>query len=140
MNNRRRCMHVLVSLAAASSIAIAGCHSIRMPNFAQPGTAQQQRADAERWDPYPDPDAGPPVLGGRPIGFTRPLNEAEWSRRYGVPPGGIGPGPVTTFTVPPGPIVTNPFPPSLPPVVMPNAAPIIPSPTTPGAIQPRSPY
>jgi hypothetical protein len=140
MNYCRLCTNVLVTLAAASSLGMGGCHTIRMPNFAHPGTAQQQRADAERWDPYPDPDAGPPVVGGRPLGYTRPLTEADWSRRFGAPPGGISPGPVATFTVPPAPVVTNPFSPSPPAVVVPNAPPIVPSPTTPGTVQPRSPY
>jgi hypothetical protein len=140
MNHHRHCTNAFVTLAAASFLGIAGCHTIRMPNFAHPGTAQQQRADAERWDPYPDPDAGPAVDGGRPLGYTRPLTEADWSRRYGAPPGGIAPGPVTTFTVPTAPVVTNPFPPSPPPAVVPNAVPIVPSPTTPATIQPRSPY
>jgi hypothetical protein len=133
-------MILLVALATTSTFGIPGCHTIRMPNFTHPGTAQQQRADAERFDPYPDPDAGPPVVGGRPPGYTRPLTEAEWSRRYGAPPGGILPGPVTTFTVPPGPVVTNPFSPAPPPSYSPNFAPVIPSPTTPGQVQPRSPY
>jgi hypothetical protein len=122
------------------TIISAGCHSpyIRTPNFANPGTAAQQRADAERFDPYPDPDAGPPVVGGRPLGFTRPLTDTEWARRYVAPPGALQPSPVVTL--PAAPVVTNPFSPSAPPTFQPTYPPALPSPTTPTQIQPRAPY
>ena len=98
------------------SLSFAGCYSpyIRTPNFAHPGTAAEQRADAERFDPYPDPDAGPPVLGGRPPGYTRPLTDTEWARRYVPPPGALQPPPVVTL--PASPAVVNPFAPPPPPV------------------------
>lgn len=133
-----------------TAVCVAGCQSpyIRMPNFAHPGTAAQQRADAERFDPYPDPDAGPPVVGGRPLGYTRPLTETEWSRRFVPPPLGVAQ---------PAPVITNPFPPTAPPAYTPTyspaaptysppaaftpaAPPALPAPTNPSQIQPRSPY
>lgn len=119
---------------------VAGCYSpyIRTPNFAHPGTAAEQRADAERFDPYPDPDAGPAVLGGRPPGFTRPLTDTEWGRRYATPPGGLQAAPVVTL--PAAPIVTDPFSPAAPPTFQPTAPPVLPSPGTPSPIQPRNPY
>jgi hypothetical protein len=121
------------------TIGSAGCSSpyIRTPNFAHPGTAAEQRADAERFDPYPDPDAGPPVLGGRPPGFTRPLTETEWARRYAAPPG-LQPAPA--FTLPGAPVITNPFaPPPAPPAFQPLSYPAVPPPT-PSQLQPRNPY
>jgi hypothetical protein len=128
------------ALLPAILAVVAGCHSpyIRTPNFAHPGTAAQQRADAERFDPYPDPDAGPPVLGGRPPGFTRPLTDTEWGRRFVAPPGALQPSPIVT--VPAAPVVTNPFTPSAPSTFQPTAPPVLPSPTTPSPIQPRNPY
>jgi hypothetical protein len=117
-----------------------GCYSpyIRTPNFAHPGTAAEQRADAERFDPYPDPDAGPPVLGGRPPGFTRPLTETEWARRYVAPPGALQPAPVVTL--PTAPAVTNPFAPVAPPTFQPTYPPALPSAANNSQIQPRNPY
>jgi hypothetical protein len=120
------------------TVGFVGCYSpfIRTPNFAHPGTAAEQRADAERFDPYPDPDLGPEVLGGRPPGFTRPLTETEWARRYVPPPGALQPAPV--LTLPTAPVVTNPF--SPPPVVQPTAPIVVPAPMAPSPIQPRNPY
>jgi len=131
-----------------TTLCVAGCQSpyIRLPNFAHPGTAAQQRADAERFDPYPDPDAGPPVVGGRPLGYTRPLTETEWSRRYVAPPLGVAqPAPIPFL--PTSPVITNPFPSTAPPTFSPAAPvytpaypPVLTSPTTPMQIQPRDPY
>jgi hypothetical protein len=119
------------------TVSSAGCYSpyIRTPNFAHPGTAAEQRADAERFDPYPDPDAGPAVLGGRPPGFTRPLTETEWARRYVAPPGALQPPPIVTLPASP---VTNPFAP--PPTLQPTAPPVLPSAALPSQIRPRNPY
>lgn len=124
-----------------TTFSFSGCHSpyIRTPNFAHPGTAAEQRADAERFDPYPDPDAGPPVLGGRPPGFTRPLTDTEWARRYVAPPGALQPAPVVTL--PGSPVVTNPFTPiAAPPALQPTYPPAPPSSSAPPRIQPRNPY
>jgi hypothetical protein len=120
--------------------AFVGCYSpyFRTPNFAHPGTAAEQRADAERFDPYPDPDAGPPVLGGRPPGFTRPLTDTEWARRYVAPPGALQPS--TVISIPAAP-VTNPFaPPPAPPTFQPAPPPVVPLSTKPSQFQPRNPY
>jgi hypothetical protein len=133
-------LQTLRLLCALLSIGSAGCYSpyIRTPNFAHPGTAAQQRADAERFDPYPDPDAGPPVLGGRPPGFTRPLTETEWARRYVPPPGGLQAAPIVTL--PAAPVVTNPFAPPATTTFQPTAPPVLPSSSIPSQIQPRNPY
>jgi hypothetical protein len=136
---------------ALTLLIVSGCYSpyIRYPNFTHPGTAAEQRADAERFDPYPDPEAGPEVVGGRPPGFQRPLTETEWGRRYAIPPGSLQSAASPIVTTPP--VVTNPFPPSAPPgmspfpssappAFAPAPAPIIPAPTPSTQIQPRSPY
>ncbi len=126
-----------VLMICATVPCIAGCPNIRRPNFAHPGTAAQQRAEAEQFDPFPDPDAGPRVEGGRPPGFTRPLTETEWGRRYAIPPGGLA---APSLPMSPAPIITNPFPPSPPPAFSPSYPPPIPMSTVPGQVQPRSPY
>jgi hypothetical protein len=121
----RQLRFVTLLIAAAF---VAGCNSpyMRWPDLYHPGTAAQQRAEAERFDPYPSPDAGPEVVGGRPLGYQRPLTEEEWARRYGSPMGALQPVPVPSF---PGvPIITTPVP---PPGAVPAASP---------SLQPRSPY
>jgi hypothetical protein len=145
---------------ALTLLVVSGCYSpyIRYPNFAHPGTAAEQRADAERFDPYPDPETGPEVVGGRPPGFQRPLTETEWGRRYAIPPGSLQSAALPIVTTPP--MVTNPFPPSTspgmnpfqpsappvfapappPPVFAPAPAPVISTPPPSSQIQPRSPY
>ena len=40
-----------------------------------PGTINYQRSRAVLHDPFPDNSIGPPVDGGRPSGFERPLSE-----------------------------------------------------------------
>jgi hypothetical protein len=99
---------------------------MRWPDFFHPGTANYQRAVADRFDPYLSPDAGPEVVGGRPLGYQRPLTESEWARRYARPDGALQPVAVPTITGPP--VVTTPLP----------AAP--PAQSTPFDVQPRSPY
>ena len=141
MSRRSNNLRVVLLL---TTLGVAGCYSpyFRMPNFAHPGTAAQQRADAERFDPYPDPDAGPPVVGGRPIGYTRPLTETEWSRRFAAAPGALQPSLISVL--PAAPVVTNPFSPTAPPAYTPafspTYSPALPSPTAPSQIQPRNPY
>lgn len=59
-----RCGFVLILVAAT------GCQN--RFNLSPPGTIGEQRARAQLYDPYPDNDLGPPIVGGRPLGFDRP--------------------------------------------------------------------
>ncbi|MDI9443696.1 MAG: hypothetical protein QM844_05970, partial [Planctomycetota bacterium] len=70
-----------------------GCRGMHIPRIQGPGTAPYQRGIAERFDPYPENDVGPAVVGGRPRDFDRPAAEpvrAGWLRqppiRSGLPP------------------------------------------------------
>jgi hypothetical protein len=95
-------------LALAAALA-GGCRSRYVwPELDSPGTASYQRAVADRFDPYLSPDAGPEVVGGRPLGYQRPLTETEWGRRYARPDGAL---PVPVAPIPAPPIVTAPYPP-----------------------------
>lgn len=120
--------HICCVLLMLAILSVVGCYSpyMRWPELYHPGTANQQRAVAEIYDPYPSPDAGPEVVGGRPPGFERPLTETEWGRRYARPDGALQPAPIPTF--PGSPVLTTPYP----------AAP--PAQGTPFQIQPRAPY
>jgi hypothetical protein len=57
------------------------------PDWFNPGPAKYQQQRAQRFDPYPDNDIGPPVIGGRPPEFSRPPAEttrARWNQ-WGAP-------------------------------------------------------
>ncbi len=109
-----------------------GCQSRYVwPNFAHPGPANYQRAVADKFDPYPSPHDGPEIVGGRPLGYTRPYSDTEWGRRYGSPIPRLAPAGLPAFA----PTVSGGAP---PPVVITPTLP--PAPAIPSQIQPRSPY
>jgi hypothetical protein len=76
----RRCY--LCWLALACACLASGCGTPRAYNFWHPGNIQSQRLRAVVHDPYPDPDLGPPVLGGRPRDYFEPLPEPVKNRIY----------------------------------------------------------
>jgi len=85
MHSRR----LLVGLAVAwFLIGVSGCQSISPPRWFRPGTSQVQRAEAHRFDPFPENEPGPEILGGRPRGYTDPPAEPSrarwqtWSRKW----------------------------------------------------------
>ncbi|MDZ7617255.1 MAG: hypothetical protein U1E05_09635 [Patescibacteria group bacterium] len=58
----------------------AGCRGLAPPNIGYPGTASDQQARAEKFDPYPENEAGPAVEGGRPREYTKPIPEVDRAR------------------------------------------------------------
>ena len=54
-----------------------GCRGTAMPSFSHPGPEKYQQARAEYYDPYPSPDAGPKMVGARPLDYQMPRPEAE---------------------------------------------------------------
>ena len=114
------CRHTV--LAAFSSIAVAGCtpevhRHIKFPDLFHPGNAPNQRAEAIEHDPYPLDDAGPPVVGGRPLGYQAGVPEVERSRLNAPPPPGLQPIVVPGlpgYPVAPPPAVTTPYSPAPP--------------------------
>jgi hypothetical protein len=50
------------------------------PNFFNPGPARDQQMRAQRFDPYPENDVGPEVVGGRPLGYQKPIPEPSRAR------------------------------------------------------------
>ena len=61
------------AVCCAVLITSVGCH-IR-PRQGPPGTIGNQRERAVIHDPFPSNDLGPPIVGGRPLGFDLPLAE-----------------------------------------------------------------
>jgi len=50
-----------------------GC--LAPPNILHPGTEANQQARAQMFEPYPDNEIGPPVVGGRPREYQEPRAE-----------------------------------------------------------------
>ena len=116
-------------MGALAVAAACGCNSpyMRWPDLYHPGTAQQQRAEAVVHDPYPLDDVGPPVVGGRPLGYLNPVPEVERSRMYDNARGIAAPR-VVPFT-------NTQIVPSAPPPVFSQSAPVY-SQNLPGAPPP----
>jgi hypothetical protein len=62
-------------------LAAGGC-GWHQHGFFRPATIEQQRLRATIHDPYPDPDLGPEVVGGRPRGYQEPLPEPVRNRLF----------------------------------------------------------
>jgi len=67
-------------VAAVLAVAAGGCRSVGPPNWLHPGTAAHQQSKAERFDPYPENELGPEVLGGRPREYQKPPAEPARAR------------------------------------------------------------
>ncbi len=101
-------------------VAVAGCSSsVARPNWLNPGEIGYQRQQALRYDPYPEDDLGPPIVGGRPREYDRPREPAPLKPNplFGTP-GGVAP-PVQLQPTPgayspgaytPAPAATGPYP------------------------------
>lgn len=76
-DNQGVCLGLLVAVVCLSQ---AGCYL--KPNWGPPGTIGDQRSRAVLFDPYPNNDLGPPVVSGRPLGYERPMPEAEQNQYY----------------------------------------------------------
>jgi hypothetical protein len=59
-------------------LVLAGCADIAVPRLLHPGSEEYQQTRAERFDPYPLPDWGPEIVGGRPLQYIKP---APWAER-----------------------------------------------------------
>ena len=64
----------LLSGLIVFSVLLAGC--LLKPNWGPQGTIGEQRARAYLHDPFPSNELGPPITGGRPLGFEQPRAEA----------------------------------------------------------------
>ncbi len=65
-----------------ASAALTGCQNSLQQNLQPPGTIWQQRNRAVQFDPYPIDHMGPPIVGGRPREFGKPLAEAYDNQLY----------------------------------------------------------
>jgi hypothetical protein len=65
----------IVGLSLAAGLA--GCSTLERPNWFHPGPAQYQQAQAEQFDPYPENDTGPAIVGARPLSYDKPGPEVS---------------------------------------------------------------
>ena len=70
------------SLLIVAVVSLSGCRGIHCPRFEGPGTAEYQRGWAQRYDPYPESQVGPDVLGGRPRDFDVTRAESQRARHF----------------------------------------------------------
>ena len=71
-------LHGWIVLALVATTV--GCQSMGRPQWFNPGSSTAQRQRAERFDPYPDTDTGPAMVGARPHDYSRPSAEATRAR------------------------------------------------------------
>jgi hypothetical protein len=84
---RSGCGRILLPLFG---LLLVGCGpQFGLPRICEPGTASSKLAQAKDYDPFPDPNIAPPIVGGRPLGFINPREEPETTRlkRFGATEG-----------------------------------------------------
>jgi hypothetical protein len=59
---------------------VAGCRSTGPSDWLHPGPAAYQQSQAERFDPYPENELGPPIVGSRPREYQKPPAEPTRAR------------------------------------------------------------
>jgi len=67
-------------LAAMLVLGPAGCRTLAPPNWFRPGTAKYQQERAHQFDPYPEKESGPPIVGVRPLEYQNPPPEVQRTR------------------------------------------------------------
>ena len=68
-------------LLSAVCFATGGCKTEAKPQLANPGSVESQQRRATQFDPFPQPDIGPDVVGARPRDYQQPVaetNRARW--------------------------------------------------------------
>jgi hypothetical protein len=75
------CRPLYILLAMVAAAPLSGCGWVPPPRLHSPGPAFFQRQQAAQFDPYPEEDVGPQVVGGRPQGFEEPPPEPLRARR-----------------------------------------------------------
>ena len=69
-----------VLLTATLAAAACGCRGVAGPKLYAPGNEEAQQARAERFDPYPENEPGPAVVGSRPMEYQNPPPEVQRAR------------------------------------------------------------
>jgi hypothetical protein len=117
-----RSAYVLASSLLLAAAAMGCSSSLARPNWLNPGPVGYQQQVAERFDPYPEDDLGPPIVGGRPREYAIPR-----------PPTPLKPAPALTSWGAAGPVQLAPTPGPYSPSAVPPAV-------SPAPIYPQTPY
>jgi hypothetical protein len=75
---------VRIVLPLLLAACVVGCQGMGGPFSEGPGTVAVQQERAQRFDPYPESDVGPPIEGARPLGYHTPPAEVKRSRWSGA--------------------------------------------------------
>lgn len=70
----------LLLFALIVALSSSGCASVMPPQFGVPSSMAMKQREAQRFDPYPDQQAGPEVLGGRPLDYSHAPSEPSRAR------------------------------------------------------------
>ena len=70
----------MASMAILSAVLLSGCQSVEPPSLYPRGTVSQQQYDAQRFDPYPEPDTAPEIVGARGRENEYPVAQPSRSR------------------------------------------------------------
>lgn len=81
--------HCLLPLLATFLTICTGCQSLATPNWFSPGPLPVQQARAVQFNPLPEDEIGPEIVGARPLGYENPPPETvrarflpwNWGRR-----------------------------------------------------------
>jgi hypothetical protein len=81
----------LLTSVAVVSIGLAGCQSVATPTLAPQGDMAYQQYNAQRYDPFPEPDTAPEIVGARGREYEKPISSPSrarwdprtWVRRFG---------------------------------------------------------
>ena len=65
--------------------ALPACGCLATPNFAHPGSEAKQQTRAQIFPPYPENDAGPPIVGGQPRQYQPRAEVLRVQPRLGEP-------------------------------------------------------
>jgi hypothetical protein len=91
-NDNPRCPRWRIGLALAALVITVGCNTpagmawrqrIVPPRIFRSETVEYQRSEAQQFDPYPQDELGPSVVGGRPPDFQEPPadpSRGRWMR------------------------------------------------------------
>ncbi len=104
--------HLRLGFAVCASLVLTGCPKVRTPQWHSPGSAGYQRANALQFDPYPLDDVAPPVAGGRPREYDRPVPEVKRGQAYTPKRPNLRPIAIPSFAPSAAPVFTAP--PALP--------------------------
>ena len=73
-------LHVsLLTSVAVALVGLAGCRSVATPTLAPQGDTAYQQYNAQRYDPFPEPDTAPEIVGARGREYEKPISSPSRS-------------------------------------------------------------